>query len=167
MVLTLTTENPSPTIGTYYSYISIFHEDETFLALESDNVAFKNQFDGFYANISNYLTLSKDGTFKGELGLTYLSGFLQGSSIMEETTNLTFGVRKSLWNRRALVSLTVNDILGKANGRDTSKYLNQDNSYLIVPETQYIRFGFTYNFGNFRLEDNDREIDKNERDRLN
>ena len=150
-----------------YSYISIFHEDETFLALESDNVAFKNQFDGFYANISNYLTLSKDGTFKGELGLTYLSGFLQGSSIMEETTNLTFGVRKSLWNRRALVSLTVNDILGKANGRDTSKYLNQDNSYLIVPETQYIRFGFTYNFGNFRLEDNDREIDKKERDRLN
>ena len=150
-----------------YSYISIFHEDETFLALESDNVAFKNQFDGFYANISNYLTLSKDGTFKGELGLTYLSGFLQGSSIMEETTNLTFGVRKSLWNRRALVSLTVNDILGKANGRVASKYLNQDNSYLIVPETQYIRFGFTYNFGNFRLEDNDREIDKNERDRLN
>ena len=150
-----------------YSYISIFHEDETFLALESDNVAFKNQFDGFYANISNYLTLSKDGTFKGELGLTYLSGFLQGSSIMEETTNLTFGLRKSLWNRRALVSLTVNDILGKANGRVASKYLNQDNSYLIVPETQYIRFGFTYNFGNFRLEDNDREIDKNERDRLN
>ena len=150
-----------------YSYISIFHEDETFLALESDNVAFKNQFDGFYANISNYLTLSKDGTFKGELGLTYLSGFLQGSSIMEETTNLTFGVRKSLWNRRALVSLTVNDILGKANGRVASKYLNQDNSYLIVPETQYIRFGFTYNFGNFRLEDNDREIDKKERDRLN
>ena len=150
-----------------YSYISIFHEDETFLALESDNVAFKNQFDGFYADITNYLTLSKDGTFKGELGLTYLSGFLQGSSIMEETTNLTFGVRKSLWNRRALVSLTVNDILGKANGRVASKYLNQDNSYLIVPETQYIRFGFTYNFGNFRLEDNDREIDKNERDRLN
>ncbi len=150
-----------------YSYISIFHEDETFLALESDNVAFKNQFDGFYADITNYLTLSKDGTFKGELGLTYLSGFLQGSSIMEETTNLTFGLRKSLWNRRALVSLTVNDILGKANGRVASKYLNQDNSYLIVPETQYIRFGFTYNFGNFRLEDNDREIDKNERDRLN
>jgi hypothetical protein len=150
-----------------YSYISIFHEDETFLALESDNVAFKNQFDGFYADITNYLTLSKDGTFKGELGLTYLSGFLQGSSIMEETTNLNFGVRKSLWNRRALVSLTVNDILGKANGRDTSKYLNQDNSYLIVPETQFIRIGFTYNFGNFRLEDNDREIDKKERDRLN
>lgn len=150
-----------------YSYISIFHEDETFLALESDNVAVKNEFDGFYADITNYLTLSKDGTFKGELGLTYLSGFLQGSFIMAETTNLTFGVRKSFWNRRALVSFTVNDMLGKANGRATSKYLNQDNNILAIPETQYIRFGVTYNFGNFRLKDNDREIDKNERNRLN
>jgi hypothetical protein len=150
-----------------YSYISIFHEDETFLALESNNVAVKNEFDGFYADITNYLTLSKDGTFKGELGLTYLSGFLQGSFIMAETTNLTFGVRKSFWNRRALVSFTVNDMLGKANGRATSKYLNQDNNILAIPETQYIRFGVTYNFGNFRLKDNDREIDKNERNRLN
>jgi len=150
-----------------YSYISIFHEDETFLALESNNVAFKNEFNGFYADITNYLTLSKDGTFQGELGLTYLSGFLQGSYIQSETTNLTFGVRKSFWNRRALVSIAVNDALGKANGKITSRYLNQDNSYFAIPETQYVRVGLTYNFGNFRLEDNDREIDKKERDRLN
>ena len=149
-----------------YSYISIFHEDETFLALESNNVPARNEFDGFYADLTNYLTLSKDGTLKGELGLTYLSGFLQGSSIQAETTNLTFGLRKSFWKRRALVSLAVNDILGKANGRVTSKYLNQDNNFLAIPETQYVRFGFTYNFGNYRLEDNDREIDKIERERL-
>lgn len=150
-----------------YSYVSIFHEDETFLALESGNVAVKNEIDGFYADITNYLTLSKDGTFQGELGITYLSGFLQGSYIQSETTNLTFGVRKSFWNRRALLSLAVNDALGKANGKITSRYLNQDNNYLAIPETQYVRFGFTYNFGNYRLEDNDRNIDKKERDRLN
>lgn len=149
-----------------YSYISIFHEDETFLALESNNARFKNEFDGIYADITNYLTLSKDGTFKGEVGLTYLSGFLMGSFIMEETTNLTFGVRKSLWNGKALVSLAVNDMLGRANALVTSRYLNQDNNYIVIPETQYMRFGFTYNFGNFRLEDNNREIDKKERDRL-
>ncbi len=150
-----------------YSYISIFHEDETFLAQESGNIPVKNEINGIYVDISNYLTLSKDGTFQGEFGLVYLSGFLQGSYIQSETTNLTFGVRKSFWNKRALVSLAVNDALGKANGKITSRYLNQDNSYLAIPETQYVRFGFTYNFGNFRLEDNDRKIDKNERDRLN
>lgn len=149
-----------------YSYISIFHEDETFLALESDAFSSKNEFDGFYVDVTNYLTLSKDGTFKGELGLMYLSGFLQGSYTLDETTNLTLGFRKSFWNRRALISIASNDILGMANGRVTSKYLNQDNNYLAVPETQYVRFGFTYNFGNFRLEDNQRDIDKIERDRL-
>ncbi len=149
-----------------YSYISIFHEDETFLALESNAFSAVNEIQGFYVDVTNYLTLSKDGTFKGELGLTYLSGFLQGSYILDETTNLTLGLRKSFWNGRALVSLVANDILGKANSRVTSKYLNQDNNYLAVPETQYVRFGFTYNFGNFRLEDNQRDIDKIERDRL-
>ena len=149
-----------------YSYISIFHEEETFLALESDAFSATNEFDGFYLDVTNYLTLSKDGSFKGELGLTYLSGFLQGSYILEETTNLTFGLRKSIWNKRALISIATNDILGKANARVASKYLNQDNNYLAVPETQYVRFGFTYNFGNFRLEDNQRDIDKIERNRL-
>ncbi|MFS4455383.1 outer membrane beta-barrel family protein [Maribacter sp. 2304DJ31-5] len=150
-----------------YSYISIFHEDETFLALESNNVQVTNNVDGVYLDLTNYLTLSKDGSFKGELGFTYLSGFLQGSYKQAETTNLTIGFRKSFWDRRALFSISANDILGKANGRVTSRYLNQDNSYLIVPETQYVRFGFTYNFGNFRLADNKREIDKTERNRLN
>lgn len=149
-----------------YSYLSIFHEDETFLALESNTVAATNEIQGVYLDITNYITLSKDGTFKGEAGITYLSGFIGGSYTLEESTNLTFGIRKSLWNRRALISLNVNDILAKANPRLTSKYLNQDNNFLVVPETQYVRFGFTYNFGNFRLEDNSRDIDKKERDRL-
>ena len=149
-----------------YSYISIFHEDETFLAAESGNIPFTNEFNGFYVDLTNYLTLSKDGTLKGELGLAYLSGFLEGSYITGETTSLNFGLRKSLWKKKALLSLTFNDILGRANPRITSKYLNQDNNFLTIPETQYVRFGFTYNFGNYRLEDNDREIEKIEKDRL-
>ncbi len=149
-----------------YSYISIFYEDETFVALESDNQIVVNEVDGVYIDLTNYLTLSKDGTFKGELGLTYLSGFLQGSYQQDESTNLTLGLRKSFWEKRMLLSLQFNDILNKFNSRITSRYLNQDNTYFARPETQYVRMGLTINFGNFRLEDNQREIDKMERDRL-
>lgn len=149
-----------------YTYISIFHEDETFVALESNNQTVTNSVDGGYIDFTNYLNLSKDGTFKGEVGITYLSGFMEGSYTKEETTNLTLGLRKSLWNKRAVVSLQANDLLNKANSRISSKYLNQDNAYFVKPETQYIRLGFTLNFGNFRLEDNQRDIDKIERDRL-
>lgn len=149
-----------------YSYISIFHEDETFIALESNNETVVNKVNGAYVDLTNYFTLSKDGTFKGELGFTYLSGFLEGSYKQSETTNITLGLRKSFWNKRALVSLQANDLLNKANSRISSKYLNQDNTYLARPETQYVRLGFTLNFGNFRLEDNQRKVDKIERKRL-
>jgi len=149
-----------------YSYISIFHEDESFIALQSDEYSYKNDFNGAYVDLTNYITLSKDSSFKGELGLTYLSGFLQGSFIQEESTNLTVGLRKSFLKNRAVLSVSANDLMGKSNAFVSSKYLNQDNSYLSAPETQYVKFGFTYNFGNFRLEDNQRNIEKIERERL-
>jgi len=149
-----------------YAYASIFHEDETFLAVESDNQEFTNSFDGFYLYLANYLTLSGDGSWTGELTLTHLSGYLYGSFIESATTNMTLGIRKSLWDNRAIISVRAEDLLGKANGTKTSRYLNQDNFYLDVPETQFVRIGFTYNFGNFRLEEIKRKIDKDERDRL-
>ena len=149
-----------------YSYISLFHEDETFIALESDAFSFKNKFNGAYVDLTNYVTLSNDGTFKGELGFVYMSGYLQGSYIQEQSTNLTLGLRKSFMKNRAVVSVSANDLLGKYNTYVSSKYLNQDNRYLAAPETQYVKFGFTYNFGNFRLEDNQRSVEKTERERL-
>ncbi|MET1258566.1 TonB-dependent receptor family protein [Flagellimonas sp. DF-77] len=150
-----------------YSYVSVFHEDETFLAVESEAEQFENAIDGFYIYVANYLTLSKDGSFTGELTFSHFSKYLFGSYVQAPITNLTLGLRKSLWNDRAILSLSAEDLLGEANGRYTSRYLNQDNNFLSVPETQFIRVGFTYNFGNFRLEDNQREIDKKERERIN
>ena len=149
-----------------YAYVSLFHEDETFIAEESNNVPFKNEVDGVYAYIANYVTLSKDGTFTGEVAFTYLSQLLFGSYVSDEQINLTLGLRKSLWNNRAVISIAAEDILEQYVPTYTSQYLNQDNFYRRRPETQFIRFGFTYNFGNFKLQDNQRGIDKKERERL-
>ncbi|MEO9512848.1 MAG: outer membrane beta-barrel family protein [Flavobacteriaceae bacterium] len=149
-----------------YAYTSLFHEEETFLAVQSNNQQFTREVDGLYGYLANYLTLSKDGTFTGELTMTYISKFLFGSYISDEQLNFTLGLRKSLFNNRASISVAVEDILERNNPIYTSSYLNQDNFYRTRPETQFVRFGFTYNFGNFRLEDNERGIDKKERDRL-
>ena len=150
-----------------FSYVSFFHEDETFLAVESGNQPFTNEVDGVYAQLSNYLTLSGDGSLTGEVSLSYLSNFLFGSYVSDEQLNLTLGLRKSLWNDRATVSIAAEDLLESYVPTYTSRYLNQDNFYRRRPETQFVRVGFTYNFGNFRLEDNQREIDKKERERIN
>ncbi|MEM9078197.1 MAG: TonB-dependent receptor [Bacteroidota bacterium] len=149
-----------------YAYTSVFHEEETFLAVESGSQEFTVEVDGVYTYLANYLTLSKDGTFTGEVTMTYLSQFIFGSYISDNQLNLTLGLRKSLFDNRAVISLAVEDILEQYNPTYRSQYLNQDNFYRIRPETQFIRFGFTYNFGNFRLNDNQRGIEKKERERL-
>ncbi|SMC39712.1 TonB-dependent receptor domain-containing protein [Cellulophaga tyrosinoxydans] len=148
------------------SYISIFSEEETFLVEQSNNQIYTNDVKGIYVYLGNYITLSKDGTFSGDMGVTYLSGFLRGNYKMSESTNLTMGLRKTLWNKKGVVTLAAEDVLGLANATFTSKYFNQDYSYYAQPESQFVRVGFTYNFGNFKLSDNKRDIEKVERDRL-
>ncbi len=150
----------------FYTYMSVFHEEETFIAKESSNAIVTNEVDGFYGSFSNFLTFSKDKTFTGEVSIDYFSKFLSGSYVQESTTNFRIGLKKTFWKKRASLSVTVNDILGEANARLTSRYLNQNNGYFAIPETQNVQIGFTYNFGNFKLEDNNRNISKEERDRL-
>ena len=149
-----------------YAYNSVFYEDETLLAEESAIETYTNKVTGFYSNLNNSFTLSEDGSFTGETSLTYLSGFLLGSYQTSEMITLNMGLRKSLWDNRAILSLTVEDILGRANPTLVSRYANQDNSYKAVPETQFVRLGFTYNFGNYRLSRNAREVQKSELQRL-
>lgn len=149
-----------------YAYASLFHEEETFIAEESGGVEFTNEFDGFYLSLTNYLTLSRDGTWTGELGFTYLSGLISGSYVDDASNNLTVGLRKELWDNRAVFSIAAEDLLNGANFRTRSVYLNQNNDYLFRRERQFVRFGFTYNFGNFRLRERSKQIESSEIDRL-
>lgn len=149
-----------------YFYNSIFYEDETFLAVESAIDSYKNKVSGYYGSLSNSFTLSKDGSWKADTSFTYLSGFLYGSFQVSDNAILNAGIRKSLWNNRAVLSLTAEDLLRKANPTFVSRYANQDNTFFGRRETQFVRLSFTYNFGNFRLNNNDGEIRKSELQRL-
>lgn len=149
-----------------YWYNSAFYEDETFLAIESAIERYTNKVTGYYSYLSNSLTLSKDGSWKADASLTYMSGFLFGSFKVSEAITLNAGVRKSLWKNRAVLSLTAEDLLRRANVTFVSRYANQDNTYFRRPETQFVRLSFTYNLGNFKLDNSDGEIQKSELQRL-
>lgn len=149
-----------------YGAFSLFHEENTFLAIESNNQAVTNAVDAFYSSIYNSFTLSKDGTFTGELTFLHISDFISGSYNLDPWTTVSAGLRKTLWDNRAELTLNVEDIFNTTNTRLTSRYLNQDNSFFAREETRLVRVGFKYNFGNFRLRDNQRRIEAAERDRI-
>ncbi len=147
-------------------YMSVFHDENTFLAVESNNEELTNEVDAFFGQFYNSLTFTEDGTFSGNLTLTYVSDYISGSYKFDPMTTFSIGFRKTFLNNRAELSLNFEDILDKTNTRLTSRYLNQDNSFFAQEELRYVRIAFKYNFGNFRLQDNKRSIDAAERDRI-
>jgi len=147
-------------------YISIFHMEHTLLAVESNNVEVTRDAQGVQAYVYNIFTLSQDGTFEGTLFAQYVSDYLSGSYNLDPMTTVSLGLRKTLWNNRAELSLDINDIFDTTNTRLTSEYLNQSNSFFSFSENRNVQIGFKYNFGNFRLSDNQRTIDEAERERL-
>lgn len=151
----------------YFSAVtSTFYLENEFFALESvEETAVNNTF-GFYAQMYSGLTLSKDQTFTSDVTLLYISNLISGSSEFNNIFNFSISLRKSFWNKRASVSAGVDDIFNTNNVPVTTKYLNQDNSYFAQPESRLFRISFKYNFGNFRLSDNNRTKKTDEKDRL-
>ncbi len=149
--LDFTLSTPLTSFWDLYAYTSLFYEDETFLDPYNEGQTLTNQVTGLYGYLNNNFTLSKDRTFTGEASLVYLSGFLYGTYKMSETTTINLGLRKTLWDGRAVLSLVVEDLLWRANATYTSRYPLQDNGYYPLPESRLMRLGFTYNLGNFRL----------------
>lgn len=152
----------------WYSQVilSLFHEEEEFVALESNNQLVTNETNGFYGYWYNSLTLSKDGTFSGDLSLLYISNLIQGSYQIEEMLTLSFGVRKTFLKGKLETSLRVADVLNQQATWLRSDYLNQDNGFFAQPENRYVQFGVKYKFGNKNLQDNQRSIESQERERL-
>jgi hypothetical protein len=134
---------------------SLFYMENETRAAQSGDVDVVTSTTGFFVNSFNRLNMSDDRTLSMDVDVTYISSLLFGTYEWGGSfiTNVSFN--KSLWNRRAQLTLALTDIFSTQNQRLSTRYLNQDNNYLALPETRTISVGFTYNFGNFRLENNE------------
>lgn len=149
-------------------YASVFKMENEFIALESGNQIVNNEVTSVYLSAGNYLTLSKDGTFSGNLTATYSPDFIAGSYDFDEPQyGVSLGLRKTFLNDRLTATVNVEDLFNTYNIPLRSNYLNQDNSFFAMPESRSIRFGILYKFGNFKLRDNQRALEADEKDRLN
>lgn len=130
---------------------SLFYMENEFTALQSGNVQVQKDVTGFYIDVFNRINLSKDRTFSLDVRAGYITNILFGSYEFKNQFTSSIGFYKSLWNNRAFITLDYSDIFLSQNQPLTSRYLNQDNRFLALPETNLLKIGFTYKFGNFRL----------------
>ena len=80
---------------------------------------------------------------------------------------MDINLKKSFWKNKASLSVGYNDIFNTQNFNQTTKYLNQDVFSKSRLENRLFTFGFNYKFGNNTLKSNEKEIDLEERERLN
>lgn len=134
---------------------SLFYMENETRALQSGNVDVVTSTTGLYLNSFNRINLAEDRTLSMDVDVSYISSILFGTYEWGGSFASNLSFNKSLWDRRAQLTLKLTDIFNTQNQRMSTRYLNQDNSYLALPETRTISVGFTYNFGNFRLENNE------------
>jgi hypothetical protein len=126
-------------------------------ALQSASRVQQTNTTGYYVDTNNLINLSEDGSLDMTISATYLSSILFGTYKYENLFTSRIGFSKTLWDKRAVFTASYSDIFLSANQPFVSRYQNQDNIELSLLETQLFSLGFTYKFGNFRLENRSTE----------
>ncbi|WP_418182954.1 TonB-dependent receptor domain-containing protein [Algibacter sp. PT7-4] len=165
--LDFTTYTPVVNNWNLYVLSSIFYYDNQFFALESNNELFNTEQWSLYAQIINYFSFLKDKSLTADVSYLYISSVADGTSNVSERSSFDINLRKTLWNNRASISIGIIDMFNNQNFNQETKYLNQDILLKSGLENRLLTFGFNYKFGNFRLHTNKKEIENNERNRLN
>jgi hypothetical protein len=145
---------------------STFYLENEFYSVESLEETYSNDTYGFYASMYSNFNLNTDRTLTADLNVLYISNFITGGYDYKNQFNASISVRKSFWNKRASITVGVDDIFDTNTFPVTTNYYNQDNSYFARAETRLFRLGFRYNFGNARLNDNNRNSSSAESNRL-
>lgn len=131
-----------------------------------DGNLYKNGKPTYNTSISNRFVLSKKKKLNAELNFQYNSSSVQGTFVFSHTSNLSAAFRKKIWNSNGEIYAIISDIYRGEKEKVVTDYANQYNYFKSYGDSQSIRLGFRYNFGNQGLENKKKEIQTEEQRRL-
>lgn len=147
-----------------YAVTSIFKDKSEFFD-ENNSIQSQKRW-SLYANVINYLTISKDHSLTADLSVLYISPIIDGPAEISSRGQLDFGLKKSFAKGKWVVSLRASDILLTSDFTVKNQYSNQDNQYYARFDNRWVQLGLRFNFGNTKLETNENIKELEERDRL-
>ena len=133
---------------------------------EFDGVNVKQDQWSNYSILQNDFTFLKDGSLNASLTMLYVGKNIQGYRIIEDRIVSMLSISKSLWNNKAVLSLSAEDLFNTQDFDETTRYLNQSSSSRIDIDNRFVKLGFRYKFGNTNLETNQRTKAQQETERL-
>lgn len=149
-----------------YVLSSVYNYKNNFNPIASVEQSFTGEQWSIYAEIANYFTLLKDNSLALDVSFNYMSRTNDGPTDTSFISSLDINLRKTFWDNKASINIGVIDALNTKNFNTTTRYLNQDIFSKFRFENRLFLVGFNYKFGNFRLRNNQKSMDNNERERL-
>ncbi|RAJ27214.1 TonB-dependent receptor [Pedobacter cryoconitis] len=104
-----------------------------------------------YVNTNHAFIVSKKRGLKAELSAWYSSPGIQGIFKLDRTSDISLGLRKTLFDGQGSLRLAVSDIFYKNAYRINVDYGNQDNGFYEKNDTRSVSFSFSYKIGNKKL----------------
>ena len=101
-----------------------------------------------YLRTDQSLRLTRDGTWKAELGAWYQGAFKQGILQLHSTYDLSMGISKSLFKNQAKIRFSASDILYGNKYTIITDNAQQQNGMTQWNDTRKFVISFTYKFGN-------------------
>mgnify|MGYP000365538722 CR=1 FL=1 len=115
----------------------------------------------------NAFTSHDETVYYVTISNNFTSNYLVGSYEYDRPQyRLNVDIQKRFLDGRLILNLSSEDVFNTMKTPLKSRYLNQNNTFFAMPEFQKIRVGLRYNFGNFKLSDNNRETSIDEESRL-
>ena len=156
--------NFSPTKGWDLYFLTSVYNNKEEINFD-DNLVQVGQWSN-YSIFSNNFSFLKDNSLTLNSTLTWVGKSVISLSTVEDRLFSTFSVSKTLFNKKGILSLSVEDLFNFQNETYNINYLNQRSRSFTDIDSRYIKLGFRYNFGNTKLTTNERTTDAEERDRL-
>ena len=119
-----------------------------------------------YSILSNNITFLEDNSLNLNLTLTWVGKGLQGFMTVEDRLFSELSITKSIFKKKGVLSLSIEDIFNYQDEDISVRYLNQSNRRFSDIDNRFIRIGFSYKFGNTKLNTNERTTDEEQRSRL-
>ncbi|MGB6153330.1 MAG: outer membrane beta-barrel protein [Pricia sp.] len=144
---------------------SFFNDKAVFENLGTE-VEVENELFSWFVRTSNAFTFLEDKSLTADLSFVYTGPLLSENAKFDGFGALSLFFRKTLWNKKASISMGMEDIFNQGNEFNTRNYLDQNGTSLRRAENRLFVLGFRYKFGNTRIQDNYKSKNVDEQNRL-
>lgn len=119
-----------------------------------------------YSIFQNDFTFLEDRSLNINLTVYFVGKNLQGLRIVEDRWVSSLSISKSFLDKKAVISLSAENLFNAQDYNDSTRYLNQHSKIHTSLDERFIKLGFRYNFGNTNLKTSSESKSLDERERL-